>query len=318
LEGKGKLSIAPDEEGVRRAEISGNVTAELPELRLRVKSDKIQSEVMTELIDAEVFGTGRLVVWPTRKRALLESEKGQSFHVHGKKGRVRFRQDPSRVEKWPELKRELGDELSESVVSDLFIDIKEIDFDAQKIDVVSLIATDAANTPGSEKPALQINEALLGPIKMVGDIYGHFFVRIPGGLYYPLVIGQTARERKKCRFDTTTHEYDAKSCTYSAKMLDAEVEIGTLTDQRDEDGRRKVRFTDIFLSGEESADTFSKEDQKICKGIKHQHFDITLGLFQASPEDKDFRIDQFGSHFHIFLNDLIQGGCFLIGEIPNP
>lgn len=318
LEGKGKLSVAPDEEGVRRAEISGNVSAELPELRLRVKSDKIQSEVMTELIDAEVFGKGRLVVWPTRKKALLESAKGESFHIHGNKGRVRFHQDPSRVEKWPELKRELGDELSKSVVSDLFIDLKEIEFDAQKVDVTSLVATDEMNTPGSEKPALQIQEALLGPIKMKGDIYGHFFVRIPGGLYYPLVIGQTARERKKCKFNTTTHEYDQKSCTYSAKMLDAEVEIGTLTDQRDADGRRKVRFTDIFLSGEESADTFSREDQKICKGIKHQHFHAILGIFQASPEDKDFQIDQIDPHFHIFLNDLIQGGCFLIGEIPNP
>jgi hypothetical protein len=318
LEGKGKLSVGPDAEGVQHAEISGNVTAELPELRLRVRSDKIQAEVTTELVDAEVFGVGRLVVWPTRKRALLESEKGKSFHVHGNKGRVRFHQDPSRVEKWPELKKELGDDLSKSVVSDLFIDVKEIDFDAQKVDVLGLVATDEMNTPGSEKPALQINEALLGPIKMKGDIYGHFFVRIPGGIYYPLVIGQTARERKKCKFNTTTHEYDEKSCTYSAKMLDAEMEIGTLTDQRDTDGRRKVRFTDVFVSGEESADTFSKEDQKICRGIKHQHFHVTLGLFQASPEDKDFRIDQIDPHFHLFLNDLIQGGCFLIGEIPNP
>jgi hypothetical protein len=127
------------------------------------------------------------------------------------------------------------------------------------------------------------------------------------------VIGQTARERKKCRFDTATHEYDEKTCTYSAKMVDAEMTIGTLSDQKNETGHRKVKFTDIDLSGEESKPTFSKEDKKLCKGIDRQHLHATLGLFQFSPDDKDFRIEEFGEHFHLYLNDLIQGGCLLIG-----
>ncbi len=313
LEGKGKLSVSPDAEGAPQIEIAGKVSTELPELRLRVRSEKIASEVTTDLSDALVFGTGRLVVWPTRKRALLEADPGESFHVHGHKGRVRFHQDPSQVEKWPELKEKLGEDLAKSVVSDLLIDLKEIDFDLQKTDVLSLITGDETNSPGGVKPALQIEEALLGPIKIKGDVYGRFFVRIPGGLYYPLVIGQTAKERKKCRFDTATHEYDPKTCAYSAKMVDAEITIGTLTDQKDAAGLRKVQFTEIFLSGEESKPTFSKEDKKLCKGIDRQHLHAKLGIFQFSPDEKDFRIEQVDPHFHIYLNDLIQGGCLLIG-----
>ncbi|HKX11807.1 MAG TPA: hypothetical protein VJP40_01550, partial [bacterium] len=134
--------------------------------------------------------------------------------------------------------------------------------------------------------SLEITKADLGPIRITGDAWGKLFARLPGGVYFPLSIPE------------------------SAKMKAASIQIDRLQDLRD--GKdREVTFQKLVIAGEESQATFSPKDQKRC-GIDRQHIHASLGLFQFSPEDRQIQIRDIDPHFHIYLKNPVSGGCLKI------
>lgn len=299
LEGKGQLRIEPDEQGDTFVELNGNIATELPELRLLVRSEKMEGYVRTSITNASVSGNGRIVVTPKKNSAFVESQgTSNPITVRGLSGEVYVHQDPSEVEGWPELKRQLGARAAD-VRTDLYIQPREISFSVDFMNLQSMMHQKSGT------PALEITDTRIGPIRIVGDLWGRVYTRIPGGFYYPMVIGMTEEDERQCR------TRNASTCRYSAKMMDASVEVGRLLDHVDETGKRTVDFSQISISGVESAPTFSPRDQKRC-GTDRQHIHATLGLFQFSPEDRSLTIEGVDPHFHIFLKDRLNGGCLKI------
>jgi hypothetical protein len=281
LKGNGRVLIEPDLNGKTRVQIAGNLSTEMPKIRFLVRSEKMKSFVLTEITDAKVSGKGRLKIWPEDHRVHVESlGTSEAVSVRGRAGIIRFHQDASEVEKWPELKKNLG-LLASKVATDFFILPKKISFDVTRMKLKS------SNHPQNGKPALEIEEADLGPIQIVGDAHGLLFVRLPWGAPFPILI------RKE------------------AMMKDAVVELGRLKDERTKNSHRAVEFNQIKIGGMESLPTFSKRDQKRCE-IDRQHIHATLGLFMFSPDERKLRIEQVDPHFHIYLKHPVWGGCLKI------
>lgn len=275
LESEGNLRIERTQEGPE-VEITGHLKTEMPKIDLIVRSENLQAFVDHKIEDATVEGTGRVLIRPERREALIEGKEGEGMRVKGKGGTVRFHQSPSQVEEWPELRRELGGK-SDKIQSDLTIAVKEVGFEVQRMRFESLVHSGG-------QAALEIQEADIGSIDVTGDLSGLIFVRIPGGFYRPVRI----------------HD-----------MPDAFVRIGQLKDRTSSNGRREADFSKVLISGVESRPHFSRRDQKRC-GVDRQHIHATLGFFQFSPDDRRIVIDQVDPHFHTILEDLEWGGCLKI------
>jgi len=280
LEGDGSLGLSHEADGRARLEIAGRLFTKIPELRFLVQSEKLKASVQTKVERAEVGGVGRLSLWPGSGRALLEGLGEKPIRVRGLDGLVTFHQDPSKVAEWGELKKELGEALAQQVVTDFYIRPSEIEFQVARMDL-------AGSIPPNGSPALEIAQAELGPIKIRGDVWGKLFARLPGGIYFPVKIDE------------------------AAKMKDARVEIASLRDQKQGQAGREIAFQEIRLAGEESQATFSKKDQKRC-GFDRQHLHAALGLFQFSPESREWQVKNLDPHFHIYLKNHVGGGCLKI------
>lgn len=280
LQGMGKLAINPAANGDPVVDLSGSLRAQIPELRLMVQSEKLKASVRTQVKAASVSGLGRLRVWPATQQALLQGgNRNDSIRIQGKGGLVTFHQDPSEVEEWPDLKKKLGPAMAKQVRTDFYIEPQDIEFKVGTMEMGRVSAEQG-------QAALEITKADLGPIRITGDVWGKLFARLPGGLYFPLAIPE------------------------SAKMKGASVQIGRLQDLRNSQGR-DVTFEKVVIAGEESQATFSPKDQKRC-GIDRQHIHASLGLFQFSPEDREIQIKDIDPHFHIYVKNLISGGCLKI------
>ncbi|HEX5034071.1 MAG TPA: hypothetical protein VFW62_06285, partial [bacterium] len=187
LQGSGRLEVKPDPNGDPVVDLSGSLKAEMPELRLLVQSEKLKASVKTQVRDASVAGLGRLRVWPASQQALLEGGSGdQSIRIQGKGGRVVFHQDTSEVEEWPDLKKRLGPLLAKQVVTDFYIEPQDIEFKVAKMELGKVSAEQG-------QAALEITKADLGPIRITGDAWGKIFARLPGGVYFPLAIPESAK-----------------------------------------------------------------------------------------------------------------------------
>ncbi len=281
LKGQGTVRIGLDEKNRAYFGLSGDFSTQIPSLRLLVRSQKMKGLVRTEIGDAFVKGRASLTVWPEEVSASLKKLKNAPpLTVRGTSGRVSFQQDTSQVKEWPELTANLGP-LASKIQTDLKIDLKDIGFEIHQMDVKRVVQTKG------ETPALEILEANISDIRIQGDLFGRLWGRLPGGIFHPIIIPE------------------------AAKMLDASVKIGGLRDF-EEDGKRKVIFQKIFLSGEESKPTMTPRDQKRC-GFDRQHIHADLGLFGFNPDSKEFQIQNLGKHFHIYLkNPPYLGGCLKI------
>lgn len=280
LQGNGKLEVSPAANGDPVVDLSGSLRATIPELRFLVQSEKLKASVSTQVQDAVVAGIGRLRVWPATQQALLESGSGKdAIRIQGKHGKVTFHQDASEVEEWPDLKKKLGPALSKQVVTDFFIEPQDIEFKVATMEMGRVTAEQG-------QAALEITKADLGPIRITGDVWGKLFARLPGGIYFPVAIPE------------------------SAKMKGASVQIGRLQDLGNSQGR-EISFEKLVISGEESQATFSPKDQKRC-GIDRQHIHASLGLFQFNPEDREIQIRDIDPHFHVYLKNPLSGGCLKI------
>jgi len=280
LQGSGRLEVNPAPNGDPVVDLSGSLSAELPELRFLVQSEKLKASVRTQVNGASVSGLGRLRVWPASQQALREGTSGDNpIRIQGKGGRVIFHQDTSEVEDWPDLKKRLGPILAKQVVTDFFIEPQDIEFKVGKMEMGRVSAEQG-------QASLEITKADLGPIRITGDAWGKLFARLPGGIYFPLAIPE------------------------SAKMRAANIRIDRLQDLR-EDKDREISFQKLVIAGEESQPTFSQKDQKRC-GIDRQHVHASLGLFQFSPEDREIQVKDIDPHFHIYLKNPVSGGCIKI------
>ncbi len=287
LRGKGSLSILRDPEGDPHIVIEGNIATQIPELKFLARSEKMAAFSRIIIADATVSGDGRVEVVPTRSEILIESrDPSIPVSLNGSGGSVWFHQDPSEVAEWPELKEKLGIK-ARDVTTDMHVDASRIRFDFRRMGLKSTIQA------STSKPALEIIDADFGPIEMTGDVWGRLFTHIPGGYYMPILIDQKAR------------------------MVDAKVAIGRLRDRVHKETGRSVDFWNIAIEGSESEPTFSPKDQKRC-GIDRQHIHALLDFFSFQPEDRTMRIGPLDPHFHIYLKDRLNGGCFKIGAAPSP
>ncbi|MFO1462228.1 MAG: hypothetical protein U1F66_00465 [bacterium] len=281
LEADGSFALGHESDGSLRLEVAGRLRSEIPELRFLVRSEKLHASAQTRVEQAEVSGLGRIRIWPELLRTSLEAQAGgPPVTVKGRGGLVSFHQDAAEVEGWPELKKELGEAAAKQVVTDFFIQPKEIEFGIEKMDLGRFL-------PNTGGPSLEISEADLGPIRIRGEVWGKLFARLPGGVYFPVQIPE------------------------AAKMTDAKVEIKRLQDKGGASLKREVIFQEIVLAGEESQPTLSKKDQKRC-GFDRQHFHAALGLFQFSPEERSLQVQKLDPHFHLYLKNWVGGGCLKI------
>jgi hypothetical protein len=281
LKGNGSLRTGKDEAGHVFFRLGGDFSTQIPSLRLLVRSSIFKGSVRTEIGEALVKGRAELTVWPELGRARLSKLEGAPpLEIAGTSGQVRFHQDPSQVEAWPELKEQLG-KLAEKVQTDLTIDLKDIGFEVNQMDVRRVFQAE------SKIPALEILEADISDIRIRGDLHGKLWARLPGGVFHPLTVPE------------------------NAKMNDATVTLGSLRDF-EKDGKREAIFQKIFISGEESNPTLNASDQKRC-GFDRQHIHADLGLFGFSPDTKSVQIQKLGSHFHVYLkNPRYLGGCLKV------
>jgi len=309
-EAKGHVHIGHDENDKTKVSISGQIETKMPDLRLFVRSEKIHGFVKVEIADAFVGGSGTLNIWPYSSEIEVKGDSNHStVHIEGKKGQVRFGQNAFEIPEWAEeLKKLVPPELMSQAKTDVAVDIKHISFDFSKLKLISAIA----NSDG--KPAFQIDDTLMGPIKVSGTLKkGLFFLRIPTGLFMPWDLTKDWNQNA----DGKRKKGEEAPLTDNPNI---DMTIDLLSDKTDENDtqetERKIKIENIFLKIEETKDTFSPRDQKRC-GAKRQHIHVNLRDFLFSPAAREFELNGL-THTHVVLKSPFgkgprgSSGCFVL------
>ena len=240
-----------------------------------------------------MWGVGRLDVNITQGTVKWQhtdhNRNDPPLRVEAAGGRVDFVQDPTKVS--PVLSKKLGKGSIDRIVSRVFFAASKIAFST---DILELGGVRQVNGV----PMLEITEGRFSEIENRGDFWGRFFLHSAGQVY-PVEI----QERHK--------------------MKDAVMKVGLLYD-RTVAGERVVEISYIQLSGEESSDSLTGLDARLC-GFRRQHMEVFLDQFSFGDEgpihlkltdpEQSPLIDGVRPHTHLLLRDL-SGGCLMLGEHP--
>ena len=298
LEGIGEIQVGPSErpEGPYRITVRGEVRAFLPKLRLQVYNKESHGRLLVRVDNARVVAEGRMTIVPESDAFEIAADRPHGVTVTGERADLLFAQETCRL--LPRLATRLTIDERKRVRSHLHFNAtgSEPDpgfrFVAHRLTVAppSLEFPAAFESQESEE-GVEIREVDLTQLRLRGELWGRLVA-----------------------FHAASNAIVALDIPERARMIDATLEIERLLSRSDETG-----ISDIAISGVESADTLTPDEQARCRfdaPPRRQHLHAALRLLGFSPAG--VRVEGVDPHLHFNLIDRITGACVKLKAVPAP